>query len=448
MTRITRIRAAIALVVGLGAGAAELLAQAKGPESLEQTYGRLCGSGQKGEACAALREALMTRLLGERPNTKAANVETIENKTVELPGHQAVPSGAHSSASTDAGKGPYWGHYLDLLKEPRVFVLEEAWYDLGWESAIATYAWEVPGEAMSVSSTGADGSIKKVATLRWDERRGALVQAQVSGGSESLLVPQADGSFIQESGTVRIIERMYNNGNIEQRTEVKGESGWELVSVYNQMRFSPASIGVLRDLHANAVQVAKLRAKIPRKYFDPAFQRELQERDAARRKANGGFFRSVIGAGLGLAAANAGGMDATQTISAAAKGVALMNPESKVAQAIGASGDAILQNSGVGTAPSGTASTGSSGSAAYPTKPNILNGQPACSMMNETNYRQVGVSGGNDVQLKTMCAQAYEYYSMYKRAIAQGYSEADSNRTFDAHAKSAQVAISFYAGAR
>ena len=65
-------------------------------------------------------------------------------------------------------------------------------------------------------------------------------------------------------------------------------------------------------------------------------------------------------------------------------------------------------------------------------------------MMNESNYRQVGLSGGNDVQLKTMCAQAYEYYVMYKRAIAQGYAEADANRTYDAHAKSARVAIHYY----
>ena len=71
-------------------------------------------------------------------------------------------------------------------------------------------------------------------------------------------------------------------------------------------------------------------------------------------------------------------------------------------------------------------------------------GQPACAMMNEGNYRQVGVSGGTDVQLKTMCAQAYEYYVMYKRAIAQGYAEADANRTYAAHEQSARVAIDFY----
>jgi hypothetical protein len=37
---------------------------------------------------------------------------------------------------------------------------------------------------------------------------------------------------------------------------------------------------------------------------------------------------------------------------------------------------------------------------------------------------------------------------MYKRAIAQGYSEADANRTYAAHAQSAQVANSFARDAR
>ena len=42
-----------------------------------------------------------------------------------------------------------------------------------------------------------------------------------------------------------------------------------------------------------------------------------------------------------------------------------------------------------------------------------------------------------------MCGQAFEYYTMYKRAIAQGYSEADANRTYAAHEDSARVANGF-----
>ena len=121
----------------------------------------------------------------------------------------------------------------------------------------------------------------------------------------------------------------------------------------------------------------------------------------------------------------------------------MMNPGSEDAAVIGAAGDILLKGDAAGTP-----AAGGTGKASYPTKPNLLAGKAACSMMNESNYRQVGVSGGNDVQLKTMCAQAYEYYVMYKRAIAQGHAEADANRTYDAHRQSAQVAIGYYTNNR
>lgn len=59
------------------------------------------------------------------------------------------------------------------------------------------------------------------------------------------------------------------------------------------------------------------------------------------------------------------------------------------------------------------------------------------------DYRSSALSGGRDVQLKTMCGQAYEYYSMYLRAIAQGYSESEANRTYDAYSASATTAVNF-----
>lgn len=85
--------------------------------------------------------------------------------------------------------------------------------------------------------------------------------------------------------------------------------------------------------------------------------------------------------------------------------------------------------------------------APYPVKPNLA-ATEACAGFTEQNYRQRALAGGSDVQLDTMCGQAFEYYTMYKRAIAQGYSEADANRTYDAHAKSALVANDFYANNR
>lgn len=86
--------------------------------------------------------------------------------------------------------------------------------------------------------------------------------------------------------------------------------------------------------------------------------------------------------------------------------------------------------------------------AAFPVRPNALDGDPGCAGFTLANYRQRGLEGGHDVQLKTMCAQAFEYYNMYLNAIRQGYSEADCNRTYDAHAAAALNASAFYANNR
>jgi len=82
--------------------------------------------------------------------------------------------------------------------------------------------------------------------------------------------------------------------------------------------------------------------------------------------------------------------------------------------------------------------------AGYPTRPNTLVGGAACADFSLSNYRELALSGGNDIQLKTMCGQAFEYYSMYLRAIEQGYSESDANRTYSAFEGAASNASSFY----
>lgn len=85
--------------------------------------------------------------------------------------------------------------------------------------------------------------------------------------------------------------------------------------------------------------------------------------------------------------------------------------------------------------------------APFPVRPNLA-ATAACAGFDESNYRQLATEEGRDQQLRAMCGQAFEYYTMYKRAIAQGYSEADANRTYDAHSKSALVANDFFANNR
>ena len=174
---------------------------------------------------------------------------------------------------------------------------------------------------------------------------------------------------------------------------------------------------------------------------------------APKKKKSGGWMGALGGAMLG---AMAGG-DTSQIIGAAAKGAAMLDPGGAGSGALNTIGDTMISgasgSSGLGSA-LGNAVTGASGGAGGNASASA-NGHPYgnlaegnCSMMNLSNYRTVALSGGNDVQLKTLCGQAFEYYSMYKRAITQGYAHDDLMRTYNAHKDSAAVVNQFVAEAR
>ncbi len=80
---------------------------------------------------------------------------------------------------------------------------------------------------------------------------------------------------------------------------------------------------------------------------------------------------------------------------------------------------------GTGGGPTGVRGT-------YPTRPNLAEG-PQCPGFTISNYRTHAFEGGRDQQLFALCGQAFEYYKWYLNAIDQGYSEADANRTYNAH---------------
>lgn len=85
---------------------------------------------------------------------------------------------------------------------------------------------------------------------------------------------------------------------------------------------------------------------------------------------------------------------------------------------------------GLGGGGLGGGPTGVKGS--YPTRPNLAEGSQ-CPGFTLGNYRTHAFNGGRDQQLFALCGQAFEYYKMYLNAIDQGYSEADANRTYNAH---------------
>lgn len=103
-----------------------------------------------------------------------------------------------------------------------------------------------------------------------------------------------------------------------------------------------------------------------------------------------------------------------------------------------------------GGAASAPAAGGRSGGDWTP-EPNTLLGSAACPGYSNTNYMQYYESHKQeDGQLHSLCAAAFNYYSMYLNARTQGYSKQEAQQTYEAFRKSAQVATEYYrqAGAR
>ena len=120
---------------------------------------------------------------------------------------------------------------------------------------------------------------------------------------------------------------------------------------------------------------------------------------------------------------------------------------------IGASTAGSGESIGLGGAATSTASGNSKGTVSpgsYRTRPNTLLGKAACRGYTDQNFKEYFVANqsGPDVQLHTMCAAAFNYYAMYRNAIAQGYSEADANITYGVFEKTALTATEFYRTAR
>lgn len=209
--------------------------------------------------------------------------------------------------------------------------------------------------------------------------------------------------------------------------------------------------GTVRQLTPAGIITSKMKEKyavlIPRQGAADVARRKLgdmearkaqvqQEEKQKKAEGGGGLMRTLAGAAVGATMMAASGAGTEQVLGGALKGAEVFNSGSATAASLGATGEALLGGPGTSTLASGVAQAAGAGS--YPTRPNLATS--ACAGFTEGNYRQKALSGGGDQQLYTMCGQAFEYYTMYKRAIAQGYSEADANRTYAAHQQSTQVA--------
>lgn len=83
--------------------------------------------------------------------------------------------------------------------------------------------------------------------------------------------------------------------------------------------------------------------------------------------------------------------------------------------------------------------------AAYAPRQNILQGHSACSGYTVDNYMEYyNDNQTEDPQLHAYCATAYTYYDAYLNAIDQGYSQEDSDKTYEAFKATAELAIQYY----
>ncbi|WP_051414415.1 tetratricopeptide repeat protein [Pseudoxanthomonas suwonensis] len=198
----------------------------------------------------------------------------------------------------------------------------------------------------------------------------------------------------------------------------------------------------LEHRHAELVPAANAKG-LARQRMDQAraqlaqVQRERQLEQQSKGEG-GGFMRALVGATVGASMMAAGGGSNEQVLGGALKGAQVFNPDSAAAASLGSTADVLFGASST-SLPSTLAGAGTQ--TGYPTRPSLATG--ACAGFTEGNYRQKALTGGPDQQLYALCGQAFEYYTMYKRAIAQGYSEADANRTYAAHEQSARVAQGF-----
>lgn len=171
-----------------------------------------------------------------------------------------------------------------------------------------------------------------------------------------------------------------------------------------------------------------------------AFQQQQEEQSGG----NGGLFGAVLGGGI---AALAGG-NTDMILQGASTMANVVDPNSFVAQGLSTVSSASSDSNGYGTALApAIGSAGGAGAANYPTQPNALDGEAACSRFTLQNYQQLGLNGG-DPQMDAQCANAMSLYASYLNAIRRGFSEAEAMQTYRAHQQAAQVAIQFYLDTR
>ena len=281
-------------------------------QSLEKTYADLCSdpAKAKSESCVALRQALMAKLQAAATSTSAP---TLADTRVAPP----------TTVPPQKTMEQRWGLFLGLVDKKVIDVFVGGNLPYEYPPAIFTFAWDIPGQVLGVSHLQPDGSTTKIATWRWDDVRGGLVETSVPDGVDGLLfVPQADGSYMGyvPSGKTRIIHRKIEHEIIDMRTESDLGNRWELGWHWQRTPFVPESFDLLKKIHANSQNVARGMASMDPKYRDPEYLRMMAEQKAAARAAKAersaeraAMFGAVVqGVAQGVAEIDTGGYAESQ----------------------------------------------------------------------------------------------------------------------------------------
>lgn len=449
-------------------------------QSLEETYANLCSdkSAKQTEACTALRKALLEKLSAEsgQPLQRApAQLQPVAGPGATQVAASAVAAefspltGFMEALATDqTAPDPRWGVFARLVGT------QWAGKDLGDKTNpelprvyrdFVSFSFLDDGGALEIQH-GVEltkFAPARVIVLRPTSRAGVfdgeITQPQINRRWRTTFRTDERGAVVSDWYKVidaghglremhaRVGYRLMPNGTMA----IIGASGWDkdrpaLTDPDDpknaEYRLQPYGDAAIRKFVGE--QIASYPDIIALEKQTEAMQAQLaqmQRERAARKASSGGLLGSLIGLAVGAAAGEAFGLNGSQTVGAMMKGMSITNPESPIAGALGSTGGQLLSGGGASSALTSGVGRAASGGGSYPTRPNLATG--ACAGFTEGNYRTKALEGGGDSQLNTMCGQAFEYYTMYKRAIAQGYSEADANRTYAAHEQSARVASGY-----
>ncbi|WP_156456036.1 hypothetical protein [Sphingomonas sp. CCH9-E2] len=382
-----------------------------------------------------------------------ASVEWRKLSSAELPeqlGRIAAAQAAQRAEQAELAK--VWGPFVQL-----------AGTDWKWRSGksdyVSEYRWREPGKSLVVTHNASrkGESYQEIVTL--DPASGALTGTGAGGEYRYSL---EDGAIVAtaSSNKIRTTRKLIDATSYQLVTHKRKGESWipdENILVQSAVGGVPtvpiqlmATSGAIVSSEALQVAVPIAPPAAPDRAEQVAVQQAAPPAPPEPAKKKGGGLLATLGRVGEVMVATTGANLLTNALTKET-GIA-MDPTgaSPGGQSIlGAirGNPASASGGGAPSAPAGSAAPAGKG---YAARPNILSGHPACRGYTVDNYKQYFQqnSKGPDVQLHSLCAGAYNYYWMYLNAIRQGYSQADSDRTYAAFTDSAKVAINFYETAR